>query len=246
MIRNDQTNELLRIKDTVVSQFSKEHWLEVGLITNQLEIVQMHGRLLRSLSFGDDDYSGNALSVLMQIIDAAPENFDRIRLYLDEKFPRSDETFVSARSMKRRITFAPTVFEVPDAPLDEKLVAVMMPFSQEFRSIYESIRAACEDAGLTCRRADDIWEHSVLIQDIFRLIFTARIVVCDFTGRNPNVMYETGIAHTLGKIVIPITQNGGDVPFDLLSHRYLTYLSNSEGRDKLRKDLGQRFSTLTR
>jgi hypothetical protein len=29
------------------------------------------------------------------------------------------------------------------------------------------------------------------------------IVVVDFDTRNPNVFYETGIAHTLGKHVVP-------------------------------------------
>jgi hypothetical protein len=67
-------------------------------------------------------------------------------------------------------------------------------------------------------------------------------VVVDFTGRNPNVMYETGIAHTLGKHVVPISQSVGDVPFDMSHHRVLKYLPNKEGfevlRNKLRSKLG--------
>jgi hypothetical protein len=42
-------------------------------------------------------------------------------------------------------------------------------------------------------------------------------------------MYETGIAHTLGKHVIPVTQSLADVPFDMTHHRALTYLRNNEG-----------------
>lgn len=53
-------------------------------------------------------------------------------------------------------------------------------------------------------------------------------MVVDFTGKNPNVMYETGIAHTLGKHVIPISQSLDDVPFDMAHHRILTYLPNNE------------------
>ncbi|MCT7486360.1 hypothetical protein N5T98_04880 [Aliarcobacter cryaerophilus] len=59
-----------------------------------------------------------------------------------------------------------------------------------------------------CKRADDIWEDHTFIQDIFSLIYKSKIVIVDFTGKNPNVMYETGIAHTLGKIVI---QNLADI-----------------------------------
>src|ERR1035441_10621327 len=54
---------------------------------------------------------------------------------------------------------------------------------------------------------------------VFNLVFRAGVVLVNFTGKNPNVMYETGIAHTLGKIVIPISQSLDDVPFDMKHHR---------------------------
>lgn len=91
---------------------------------------------------------------------------------------------------------------------------------------------------------DDIWANSAIIQDIFDLIFVSSIVVVDFTGKNSNVMYETGIAHTLGKHVVPITQSIDDVPFDLQSHRVLKYLPNSEGLASLQTDLARRLATL--
>jgi hypothetical protein len=179
----------------------------------------------------------------MQIVSRAPENLSRIREYVDERFP-DDEIFVSSKPGRRRITFSPAVFEIPNVSTDDTLVSVMMPFAQDFRPVYDAIKVACGDAGFTCKRADDIWEHSILIQDVFRLIFASRIVISDFTGRNPNVMYETGIAHTLGKAVVPITQDGKDIPFDLIHHRYLRYLPNSEGLIDLRKNLGQRLNGL--
>jgi hypothetical protein len=70
------------------------------------------------------------------------------------------------------------------------------------------------------------------------------IVICDCTGRNANVFYEAGIAHTLGKDVILITQNRSDIPFDLSHLRYIFYLDNNEGREKLSKDLSLRINTL--
>ena len=83
-----------------------------------------------------------------------------------------------------------------------------------------------------------------MIQDVFSLIFKAHVVVCDFTGKNANVFYEAGIAHTLGKHVVPITQSAADVPFDLQHHRYLPYLNNSEGRGQLEVGLAARFRSL--
>ena len=94
---------------------------------------------------------------------------------------------------------------------------------------------------LECLRADDIWDNSTFIQDIFDLIFCSKVVVVDFTGKNPNVMYETGIAHTLGKTVIPITQSIDDIPSDLGHHRALKYHPNEEGLRDLSNELYKRL-----
>lgn len=110
----------------------------------------------------------------------------------------------------------PTAFEIPDdEEIDRKLVSVMMPFRAEFNGVYEAIKAAVSESKHTCNRADDIWDHTTIIQDVVSLIDRARVVICDCTGRNANVFYEAGIAHTLGRDVIFITQNAGDIPFDL-------------------------------
>ena len=75
------------------------------------------------------------------------------------------------------------------------------------------------------------------MQDVFNLIFRSNVVVVDFTNKNPNVMYETGIAHTLGKHVIPISQSLDDVPFDMKHHRVLKYLPNDQGMAALESAL---------
>ena len=93
----------------------------------------------------------------------------------------------------------PTVFQLPEhEAIDPTIVSVMMPFDARFNAVLDSIRQASAGVGLQCLRADDIWEHASIIQDVVSLIDRSRIVVCDCTGRNPNVFYEAGIAHTLG------------------------------------------------
>jgi hypothetical protein len=130
----------------------------------------------------------------------------------------------------------PKEFSVPNVAVDNRLVAVMMPFSG-FDPVYQSIRSACSGAGLNCLRADDIWENSSIIQDIFSLIYRSQIVVVDFSNKNPNVMYETGIAHTLGKTVVPIAQSVQDIPSDMVHHRALIYHNNGEGLQYLEREL---------
>jgi hypothetical protein len=138
----------------------------------------------------------------------------------------------------------PTVFQIPTDGQQSDLVAIMMPFDGTFDAVHIAIEAACRSAGLTSQRADSMWESSTVMQDIFSLIYRAQIVVADFSGRNANVFYETGIAHTLGRPVVPLTQNHEDVPFDLRAHRYLRYLKNGEGLQDLTAKLATRLKTL--
>jgi hypothetical protein len=162
-----------------------------------------------------------------------------------------DGHFVStahaAPDVIKKLTFAPKVFEIPHSTeIQHDLVAIMMPFGATFSPVHEAIKQACDSAHLRNKRADDIWANSIIIQDIVDLIFVAEIVVVDFTGKNPNVMYETGIAHTLGKHVVPITQSIEHVPFDLQSHRVLQYHPNQEGLTKLTRELTSRLRTITK
>ena len=121
----------------------------------------------------------------------------------------------------------PEVFQRPTRPRNDDDVAVMMPFSADFKPVYEVIQKTCQQLGLKALRSDDIWVNSTFIQDIFELIYCSRIVVVDFSGRNPNVMYETGIAHTLGREVVPISRTIADVPSDIGHHRAL-YICQTE------------------
>jgi hypothetical protein len=145
---------------------------------------------------------------------------------------------------ERVITFKPSVFQVPAKKLNEKLISVMMPFSAGFSGTYSAITKVADYMSLECLRADDIWDNSTFIQDIFDLIFCSKVVVVDFTGKNPNVMYETGIAHTLGKTVIPITQSIDDIPSDLGHHRALKYYPNEEGLRDLSNELYKRLKVI--
>lgn len=233
---------ILELKEQIATHFNASHWQDIALLTDCHDLINNHPRLLRSLSFGDDDYEASVTQVLLDIVKHDPENLKKIQDYVNTRFG-DGSTFISAKPSAKRMTFAPNVFDVPGVEQRDDLVAVMMPFGG-FDSVYSAIRSACSDAGLECLRADDIWDESTFIQDIVNLIFQARIVVCDFSKRNPNVFYETGIAHTLGKEVVPIAQSLSDIPSDLQHHRALSYLANSEGLDKLRTDLASRLKTI--
>lgn len=243
-ISPEERKLIIELKEQIVAHFGESEWIELGLLTGKQDLVASHHRLLRSLRFSDPDYEGHVLSVLQSMATASPGNLEIIYNYVQLKCPEAGENMSSENRQARRLVFSPLAFEIPNEEPNQNLVSVMMPYAAEFTPVYKAIQGAAEDAEIQCQRAKDIWEDSRVIQDIFALIFKSYLVVCDFSERNPNVFYEAGIAHTLGKHVIPIAQSSDDIPFDLQHHRYLKYLNNAEGRSELRSKLAERIKTL--
>lgn len=237
-----QQKRILQLKNAIVERFDRGKWQELGLLTGFLNEVRSHPRLIRSWDFGDDDYPGHVLDILVTMATRDAKNIQIIEDYVlndDSGLP------ITIEGERKRSAISPIVFDLPDTPIDPRLVAVMMPFETSFNAAYDAIKSACANASLACQRADDIWQHSTVIQDVFGLIWRSSIVVCDFSGRNPNVFYEAGIAHTLGRHVVPIARHKSDIPFDLQHHRFLEYYPNSEGLSKLSDELRKRLVTLS-
>ena len=92
-----------------------------------------------------------------------------------------------------------------------------MPFSRELRPVHATMKDICNSIGMTCERADDIYSQRPIFTAILDSIISSEIIIADLTGKNPNVFYETGIAHSVREpqSVILIAQNLEDVPFDL-------------------------------
>lgn len=140
--------------------------------------------------------------------------------------------------LRQPLRQSPRVFFIPEIKeMNSNLISVMMPFDSKFDGVYNALQEMSLSAGFECRRADEFWENPSVIQDVVTLIDRAFVVICDCTGRNPNVFYEMGIGHALNCEIILITQNDEDIPFDISHLRYIKYLNNSEGLQKLKEEL---------
>src|SRR5207302_1817889 len=96
------------------------------------------------------------------------------------------------------------VLDQPSGP--RPFVFVLMPFAKEFDDIYTfGIKEACDSAGAYCERVDEQFFDSSIVERIFNQITVADVIVADMSTKNPNVFYETGYAHALGKRVILVT-----------------------------------------
>jgi hypothetical protein len=172
-------------------------------------------------------YDTNLLKKLPQMIDTLAQD---VRDYRLEKATRN------------------TIFGKPDTSQQFQCdVFMVMPFKKELTSVYvDHIKPVVTNMGFTIKRGDDPFSEHDIMRDIWSLTCNARIIIADCTGRNPNVFYEMGIAHTLGKLLIPITQETEDIPFDIRGLRYIQYESSPGGLKQLEKDLEAVIQNLIR
>ncbi len=116
------------------------------------------------------------------------------------------------------------LIETINKSLENKYIFACMPFSENYEDIYKfGIKEAAKELGFNCIRADEIQYTGGIIDKIYDLIKTAHIVIADMTGKNPNVFYEVGYAHALGKEVILLTQKAEDIPIDLRKFFHIVY-----------------------
>jgi hypothetical protein len=123
----------------------------------------------------------------------------------------------------RRMTVYP-IWKKRDFTLQSNKCCILMPYSQEAWSdeVHVILKETLEKHNFQVERADDKLDTEIL-EGIWNIINESRIVIADCTGANPNVLYEVGIAHTIGKDVIFISQDIKQIPYDIHSKRVLEY-----------------------
>lgn len=117
----------------------------------------------------------------------------------------------------------------------------MDPAHPELTDVADAVRGVFRTFDIRAVRADDI-EHEGLITDrVINEIRTAEFLFADLTGTRPNVYYEVGFAHALGKRVILFRKSGTGVHFDLAGYNCPEY----ENLRDLKEKLSRRLVSLT-
>jgi hypothetical protein len=120
-------------------------------------------------------------------------------------------------------------------------IFMIMPFAASFSGIYQDIiKPLVGELKLTITRGDEFNStRGVIMEEVWAALNACRFVIAEISGGNDNVFYELGIAHTLNKPAILITQSktAEDIPFDVRHLRYIRYTNTAEGVVKLRDDL---------
>lgn len=118
-------------------------------------------------------------------------------------------------------------------------IMCIMPFLDDYDDVYRVITESSSKQGFNCIRTDQENKPGNLLQYIVKTIVESQLLIAVIDNRNPNVFYEMGIAHSLGKSVILVCQqkDSSKVPFDIQSNRVLFYEDLTDLYDKLNKSL---------
>lgn len=101
---------------------------------------------------------------------------------------------------------------------------VAMPFDAQFEDIFHyGIQAPLNAAGLLCERVDEAVFEGLIIQRILSRIASAKVVVAELSGANPNVYLEVGYAWASKVPTILLVRDVNELRFDVKGHRCLVY-----------------------
>lgn len=117
-------------------------------------------------------------------------------------------------------------------------VFTVMPFTSEFRDVYASYKAVCEEFSLEAVRTDAVETDERIVQRIIEGIRTSAFVIADVSEVKPNVFYELGFAQGFGKQVIVTARKGTTLPFDISDVPVIFWDGQENLKEQLRNRIG--------
>lgn len=101
--------------------------------------------------------------------------------------------------------------------------------------VLEAVKDATAKCGVNAERIDEVQSNEPITDRILESIQRAEYIIVDLTHSKPNVFFEAGYAHGLGKIPIYFAKQGTKLEFDLKDYPVLFYRNLKELRDSLEK-----------
>ena len=114
---------------------------------------------------------------------------------------------------------------------------VLTPFHNMFEDEFYIIDKVCNEFGFDVSRGDEHFIEGDILSHILKKICESELIIANISGKNPNVFYELGIAHALGKPVIIISKGIDEIPFDLRTKQIVVFKNKSDLSDRLKTAL---------
>ncbi len=127
---------------------------------------------------------------------------------------------------------------------DKPKIFVAMEYREPFDTFYHKVIKPQAESRFDVVRMDEKVGPGVIFQDMQREISQADVVIAEITPANPNVFYELGYAHALGKPTVLLAQRGGKLPFDISSFRVVFYDDTIGGKSQVEEDLSKHLDAI--
>lgn len=109
----------------------------------------------------------------------------------------------------------------------------MDPAHPDLTDICDTVKDTFRKFGINAVRADDIEHDGQITQRVLNELRTSEFLFADLTGARPNVYYEVGFAHALGRRVLLYRKAGTGLHFDLAGYNCPEYANLRDLKDKL-------------
>ncbi len=167
----------------------------------------------------DPPYGRSVISVIMDMLDEA--------IGVLEAEPEGTEQDQPQRPLMNATVVKNYAFvAMPMDPKDHRLADVL-----------DAIKEAARRCDVQAERVDEPASNDRITDRILESIRKAEFVIADLTDSRPNVYFEAGYAHGLGKTPIYIAREETKLEFDLKDYPVIFFKSFRELKDELERRL---------
>jgi hypothetical protein len=224
------------LEKVTAPELAKELGIAEGRAERVLMLLVSLGHFCTNASGGADGYS--SITVGDERAVAEYLAFDSLEQLLEDRSrptPRSPQALLPVR-----------LPEPTSAAVVPNTVFILMSMDRDndmLEDVCNTIKKACSAFDLEANRIDDLEHSDTITERILRSIRESEYIIADLSGERPNVYYEVGYAHAIGKRPILVRHKATRLHFDLLVHKVPEYANMtdllSQLRDRLEAILGR-------
>jgi hypothetical protein len=125
------------------------------------------------------------------------------------------------------------IFKARDFQLKPRTALIIMPLEAYWsETLWIHIQHNLKSIGFNSLKAEALFSEEVM-EDNWKALNEVDLLVADLTYKHPDVFYKLGVAHTLGKKVMLISQHARDIPKDFSQFPIHVYDNNINGLQRL-------------
>ncbi len=245
----DKENKLFDNCDKIISTITKilkelpeEEYIKISSIEEETKLIRIEiekaiqllyeygGFLSGTTGSSDPDIAIESFSVSESHFNSY-KTFKDIRTRISNRVKIRLESDKKHQRLMRRKSGINSIAKPSPTQEIKNTAFIIMQINKEDSSLVDNhiaIKEVCKDFGIKAIRVDEITHQEKITDIIIEQIEKAEFIIGDLTNERPNVYYEIGYAHALGKRPMLVRKKGSKIHFDLSGYNVPEYDNNSE------------------